>query len=80
MFGVDVARLITPVAPLITRPEGNAENVPPVAPVVVNVIGVRAVLIQSVGEAEAALTVLFGVTVMLPVALTFPQPPVRGMV
>ena len=38
MFGVDVARLITPVAPLITRPEGNAENVPPVAPVVVSVV------------------------------------------
>ena len=38
MFGVDVARLITPVAALIERPAGNAENVPPVAPVVVRVV------------------------------------------
>ena len=37
MFGVDAARLITPEA-LITRPAGNAENVPPVAPVVVSVV------------------------------------------
>ena len=36
--GVDVARSITPVAPLITRPAGEGENVPPVAPVVVNVV------------------------------------------
>ena len=37
MFGVDAARSITPDA-LITRPAGDAENVPPVAPVVVNVV------------------------------------------
>ena len=34
--GVDVPRLITPVVALITSPAG-AENVPPVAPVVVSV-------------------------------------------
>jgi hypothetical protein len=36
-FGVDAARSITPVAALITSPAG-AENVPPVAPVVVSVV------------------------------------------
>ena len=51
----------------------------PVAPVVVWVIFVSAVLIQSVGVDEAAPTVLAGVTVMVPVALTVPQPPVRGI-
>ncbi len=35
--GVDVPRLITPVVALITSPAG-AENVPPVAPVVVSVV------------------------------------------
>ena len=46
-------------------PAGNPVGVPmPVAPVVVKVIGAgSAVLIQSVGEDDAALTVLFGVTV-----------------
>jgi len=59
-------------------PAGNPVGVPmPVAPVVVCVIAVRAVLIQSVGVEDAALTVLFGVTVMVPVAVTVPQPPVN---
>ena len=48
----------------------------PVAPVVVWVMGVNAVLIQSVGEEDAAVTVLLGVTMIVPVALTVPQPPV----
>ena len=61
-------------------PAGKPVATPmPVAPVVVCVIGVSVVLIQSVGEDEAALTVLFGLTMMVPVALTAPQPPVRGM-
>ena len=51
----------------------------PVAPVVVCVIFVRTVLIQSVGEAEAAPTILAAVTVIVPVAFTLPQPPVRGI-
>ena len=38
MFGVEVTRLITPVDASITRPAGNAENAPPVAPVVINVV------------------------------------------
>ena len=51
-------------------PAGKPVAAPiPVAPVVVKVIGVSAVLIQSVGEDEAALTVLFGVIAI--VALPF---------
>jgi hypothetical protein len=49
----------------------------PVAPVVVCVIAVSAVLIHTVGVDEATLTVLVAVTVMDPVALILPQPPVR---
>ena len=52
----------------------------PVAPVVVCVIGVSAVLIHNVGVDEAALTVLVALTVIVPVALTVPQPPVNGIV
>ena len=37
MFGVDADKSITPVVALITSPAG-AENVPPVAPVVVIVV------------------------------------------
>ena len=51
----------------------------PVAPVVVCVIAVKAVLIHKVGVLEAAPAVLFGVTVIVPVALTDPQPPVNGI-
>ena len=51
----------------------------PVAPVVVIVMFVSAVLIHNVGEEEGALAVLFGVTVIVPVAFTLPQPPVNGM-
>jgi len=59
-------------------PAGSPVAVPmPVAPVVVCVMAVSAVLIQSVGVEDAAVTVLFGVTVMVPVAVTVPQPPVR---
>ena len=62
-------------------PAGKPDELPiPVAPVVVCVMLVSAVLIQSVGVEEAAVTVLFGVTVIVPVALTVPHPPVRGMV
>src|SRR6476659_4914259 len=38
VLGVDAARSMTPVAGSITSPAGVAENVPPVAPVVVNVV------------------------------------------
>ena len=61
-------------------PPGNPVAAPiPVAPVVVWVISASAVLIHSVGVDDAAPAVLFAVTVIVPVALTVPQPPVNGM-
>ena len=51
----------------------------PVAPVVVWVIFVSAVLIQSVGVEDAALTVFAGEIFRIPVASTFPHPPVNGI-
>ena len=51
----------------------------PVAPVVVCVILGKTVLMHSVGEDDAAVTVLLGVTIMVPVAFTLPHPPVNGM-
>ena len=61
-------------------PAGSPVAAPmPVAPVVVWVMLVISVLIHSVGVEDAAVTVLLGVTVIVPVALTVPQPPVRGM-
>ena len=71
--------MVLPANEAVT-PAGNPVGAPiPVAPVVVCVTLVSGVLIQSVGEAEAAVTVLSGVTVMVPVALTDPQPPVSGI-
>ena len=61
-------------------PAGSPVAVPiPVAPVVVCVMLVNAVLIHSVGVEEAALAVFAAVTVMVPVAFTEPQPPVNGI-
>ena len=61
-------------------PAGSPVGVPmPVAPVVVWVMGTSDVLIHRVGVEEAVPAVLAAVTVMVPVALTVPQPPVRGM-
>jgi hypothetical protein len=66
---------------LPVTPSGKPENVAPVAPVVLYVIGVIAVSTQtvwlSVPGAEVRVMVLFGCTMMVPVAVTFPQPPVR---
>jgi hypothetical protein len=59
-------------------PAGRPVAAPmPVAPVVVCVMLVIKVLIQGVGDDDAALTVLFALTVMVPVAITVPQPPVN---
>ena len=63
-------------------PAGRPENVAPVAPVVLYVIGLMAVFTQticwlSVPGAEVSVMVLLGCTMMVPVAVTFPQPPVR---
>ena len=61
-------------------PAGRPVAVPmPVAPVVVCVTAGRAVLRHKVGVEEAEEAVLDGVTVMVPVAVTLPQPPVSGM-
>ena len=72
MIVFDPNAALTPVGSPVAAPI-------PVAPVVVCVIGVSAVLIQSVGVELAAETVLFAVTVIVPVALTVPHPPVSGM-
>ena len=61
-------------------PLGNPVAVPmPVAPVVLWVMFVNAVLTHNVGVDEAAPAVFAAVTVMLPVAFTLPQPPVKGI-
>ena len=61
-------------------PAGRPEAVPmPVAPMVVCVILVSAVLMHKLGVEEAAPAILSGVTVIVPVAFTVPHPPVRGM-
>jgi hypothetical protein len=61
-------------------PAGSPVAVPiPVAPVVAWVIFVNAVLIHNVGEDEATPTVLSGFTVIVPVALILPHPPVKGI-
>ena len=61
-------------------PAGKPENVAPVAPVVLYVIGVIAVFTQtvwlSVPGAEVRVMVLLGRTVMVPVAVIL-QPPVK---
>ena len=76
--------VITLLAQTAVTPAGNPVAVPmPVAPVVVIVIdGVKAVFTISVGL-DDAVPAVFGVhaeTVMVPVAFTLPQPPVKGMV
>ena len=61
-------------------PAGKSENVAPVAPVVLYVIGVIAAFTQSVWlsvpGAEVSVIAVLGRTMMVPLAVTFPQPPV----
>lgn len=72
--------VITFEAQLAVTPGGRPVAVPiPVATDVECVIFVRTVLAHSVGDEEAAPAALAGVTVMVPVAFTLPQPPVSGM-
>ena len=72
--------VITFEAHAADTPAGRPLAVPmPVAPVVVLVMLVKAVLVQSVGVEEAVPGVLAAVTVIVPVALTEPAPPVSGM-
>ena len=67
---------------LAFNPAGRPKAAPiPVAPVVVNVtVGDSGKPIQTVGVDDGAVTVLFGVMVIVPDALTVPQPPVNGIV
>jgi len=60
-------------------PAGKPENVAPVAPVVLYVIGVIAVSTQTVwlSVPGAEVSVMLGCTMMVPVAVTFPQPPLK---
>ena len=72
--------VIVLLAQAAVTPAGKPVGVPiPVALVVVCVMFVKVVLIQIVGVDEAAPIVLFGVTVIVPVAFTELQPPVKGM-
>jgi len=71
--------VIFPPEKVPVTPGGKPENVAPVAPVVLYVIGVIAVFTQTVwlSVPGAEVSVMLGCTVMVPVAVTFPQPPVR---
>jgi hypothetical protein len=61
-------------------PSGRPVAIPiPIAPVVACVMGVSVVFRHTVGSSEAAPTVLFAFTVIVPTAETLPQPPLRGM-
>jgi hypothetical protein len=72
--------VITLAAQAAVTPAGKPVAAPiPVAAVVACVILVNRVLLHNVGVVEAAPTVLFGVTVIVPVALTVPHPPVNGI-
>ena len=68
-------------AQLPVTPAGRPLNVAPVAPVVEYVILVIGVLIHTVWllvpGAEVSVIVLSGVTVIVPLAVTVPQPPVK---
>ncbi len=73
--------VMSPPEKVPVMPAGKPENVAPVAPVVLYVIGVMAVFTHtvwlSVPGAEVRVMVLSGCTLMVPVAVTLPQPPVR---
>ena len=69
------------VAHKAVTPGGSPIAAPmPVAPVILCVNDGSNELKQHVGEGLAAEPVLFGFTVMIPVAFTVPQPPVNGIV
>ena len=63
------------------KPGGKSENVAPVAPVVLYVIVVIALFTRtvwlSVPGAEVSVIAVLGRTMMVPLAVTFPQPPVK---
>ena len=66
---------------IAVTPEGSPSTVPiPVVIVVVCLIAGKSSFIHTVGEEEAVLTELDGEIFKIPVADTFPQPPVNGIV
>ena len=72
--------VIVLVAQTAVTPDGKPVAVPmPVAPVVVCVMLVNIVLTHNVGVLDTIPAVFAAVTVIVPVALTVPQPPVNGM-
>jgi len=79
---VGVPLIVTTLeAKVPVTPAGNPVTDAPVAPVVEYVVVVIAVLMHFVCVPPATnVIVLFGVTVIVPVAFTVPQPPVNGMV
>ncbi len=78
-MGVPLIVIVLDAQEAVT-PAGRPVAVPiPMAPVVVCVMLVSAVLMQRAGVEDAAPAVLSGVTVMVPEALTVPHPPVSGM-
>ena len=78
--GVPLIVIVFP-AQAAVNPVGNPVAVPiPVAPVVVWVMFVNAVLIHNVGVEDAAPAEMDdSVTIIVPVALVVPQPPVNGI-
>ena len=77
--GVPLMVIVLPAQDAVT-PAGKPVETPiPVAPVVVWVILVKAVLIHRVGVDDAALAVLVAITVMVPVAFALPHPPDNGI-
>ena len=73
--------VITLLAQAAVTPAGKPVAVPmPVALVVPCVIFVITVFTVSVGVVDAAAVEQAAVTVIVPVAFTLPQPPVKGIV
>ena len=74
--------VIVLLAKAAVTPAGKPVAVPmPVARVVACVMLLITVLIHGVGDEDAAPAVIFGVTVIVPVAfITLPQPPDKGTV
>ena len=80
IVGVPVIKIVSEDQ-VTVNPDGKPTTVSiPVAPTVECLITVSKVFTHNVGVEDAALTVFAGVTVIVPVALTLPQPPVKGTV
>ena len=76
--GVPVIKIVSEDQ-LAVNPDGKPMTVSiPVAPTVECFMVVSKVFTHNVGVEEGELTVFAGVTVIVPVALTLPQPPVKG--